>query len=236
MFAMPRPRHASQLLAYLSSGEFQPGDRLPPIPDMAELLGISSSKLREQLEVARVLGFVEVRPKTGIRAKEYHFSDTIRTSLAYAVALDPRNFVMFSKFRSTVEAGFWKEAVQHLQPEDVSQLKDIMAKAWAKLHGNPVRIPHEEHRDLHLTMYKRLGNTFVLGVLEGYWEVYEAIGLNVYTDLHYLESIWSYHQTIVDAIVNKDYNAGEQALVEHMQMLEHRPDLGRILPEPEPSE
>jgi len=236
MFAMPKPRHASQLLAYLSSGGFQTGDRLPPIPELAELLGISSSKLREQLEVARVLGFVEVRPKTGIRTKRYEFAETIRTSLAFAVTLDPRYFVMYSKFRSHVEESFWKEAVQRLEQEDIDELKTILARAWAKLHANPVRIPHEEHRQLHLAMYKRINNTFVSGVLEAYWEGYEAIGLNVFNDMEYLESIWTYHQTIVDSIEAKAYDAGQQALVEHMQMLEHRPDLGQKIPDPQPSE
>jgi len=230
MFTKPQPRHASQLLAYLSSGQFRSGDRLPPIPELAEILGISTSKLREQLEVARVMGFVEVRPKTGIRTLEYRFTDSVRTSLAFAVSLDPAHFVEFSKFRFTVEAGFWREAVEKLLPEDVYMLQAIMEAAWAKLRGNPIRIPKEEHRKLHMTMFKRERNPFVVGVLDAYWDAYEAIGLNVYTDLAYLEETWTYHQKIVDAIQEQDLAAGHLALVEHMQMLEHRPELGRIIP------
>lgn len=230
MFTKPQPRHASQLLAYLSSGEFQAGDRLPPIPELAQILGISTSKLREQLEVARVLGFVEVRPKTGIRTREYRFNDSVRTSLAFAVTLDPAHFVEYSKFRFTVEAGFWHEAVAKLQPEDVDMLQAIMDSAWAKLRGNPIRIPKEEHRQLHMTMFKHENNPFVIGVLDAYWDAYEAIGLNVFTDLAYLEETWTYHQKIVDAIREENYAAGHEALVEHMQMLEHRPELGRIIP------
>ncbi|MBN2556017.1 MAG: FadR family transcriptional regulator [Anaerolineales bacterium] len=236
MFTIPQPRHASQLLLFLSSGRFQAGDRLPPIPDLANILGISTSKLREQLEVARVMGFVEVRPKTGIRTREYRFTDSVRTSLAFAVSLDPGHFVKYSKFRFTVEAGFWQDAVEQLAEEDIVKLKDIMQRAWAKLHGNPIRIPHEEHRELHLTMFSKLKNPFVLGVLEAYWDAYEAIGLNVFTDLSYLEATWTYHQQIIDAISSRDYPIGHHALVEHMQMLEHRPELGRIYPATQTSE
>ena len=57
----------SEFLRYLVENGAEAGGRLPPIPTLAQELGISSGKLREQLEVARELGFVEVRPKTGIR-------------------------------------------------------------------------------------------------------------------------------------------------------------------------
>ena len=64
----------SDLLRYILSKGCQPGDRLPSLEDLSTELKISTGKLREQLEVARALGLVEVRPRTGIRIAEYDFS------------------------------------------------------------------------------------------------------------------------------------------------------------------
>jgi hypothetical protein len=50
-----------------------------------------------------------------------------------------------------------------------------MGRAWEKLHSPQVKIPHEEHRQLHMVIYQRLDNPFVLGMLEAYWEAYEAL-------------------------------------------------------------
>jgi DNA-binding GntR family transcriptional regulator len=66
-------------------------------------------------------------------------------------------------------------------------------------------------------------------MLEAYWDAYETVGLNVYSDYKYLERVWSYHQQMVEAILDEDYDAGYRALVEHIGMLHFRPELGAPL-------
>jgi DNA-binding FadR family transcriptional regulator len=213
----------SELLQYLARLGAAPGSRLPPIHELAQELGVSTGKLREQLEVARELGLVEVRPKTGIRFAGYDFFKSIRTGLRFALALDPAHFDRIGLLRNHIEASFWFEAAERLRPEDKQLLQDLMARAWEKLQGDPVQIPHVEHKALHLTIYSRLENTFVLGLLEAYWEAYETVGLNLYADYDYLREVWTYHGRMVEAILSGDLQAGYQALVEHTDLLQRRP-------------
>ena len=93
------------LLNYLIDRRFETGARLPTINELQapEHLGISISKVREQLEVARVLGLVEVRSKTGMRLKDYSFTPAVRISLFYALARDPYMFEAFTALRNHVE-------------------------------------------------------------------------------------------------------------------------------------
>ena len=79
-----------------------------------------------------------------------------------------------------------------------------------------------EHRLLHLTIYNKLDNPFVSGLLEAYWEAYEAVGLNLYAGYTYLEEVWTYHQQMVDGIFSGDLEAGYQALIEHTDLIRHR--------------
>jgi DNA-binding FadR family transcriptional regulator len=220
----------SEFLTYLANEAFEPGTRLPAIQDLSKELKISTGKLREQLEVARQLGLVEIRPKTGIRTLEYSFLLTLQTSLQYALALDHGHFYLFGVLRNHVEASFWLEAVRLLQPEDKEYLQSLLDSAWEKLQGNPIQIPHFEHRELHMTIYSRLENLFVVGLLEAYWEAYESVGLNVYADYSYLHSVWTYHANMVQAIINNQEEQGYRALVEHTGLLHNRPELGRFQP------
>lgn len=220
----------SEFLEYLVDLGCEPGQRVPPIKSLAQELGISTSKLREQLEVARALGLVEVRPKTGIRTLGYDFLPGLRASLSFALALDPAYFEQFGLLRNHIEVSFWAEAVQALRPEDKQRLQDLLGRAWDQLRGNPVQIPHPEHRELHLTIYSRLKNPFVQGILEAYWDAYESIGLNVYTDYNYLEKVWLYHQDMVEAILTEEYERGYKALVEHIGILQDRPEMDRFSP------
>ncbi len=213
----------SEFMRYLASLDAEPGTRLPPINELADLLGISSGKLREQLEVARELGLVEVRPKTGIRVREFSFGPTVQVGLGYALALDPAYFRPFSSLRNSIESGFWHQAVEALTPGDRDYLSELMKRAWTKLGGDPIQIPHPEHRELHMTIFSRLNNPFVLGILEAYWEAYEAVGLNRYEDYTYLTQVWTYHGQMVDAILAGDLDAGHKALVDHTALLRARP-------------
>lgn len=222
----------SDLLEYLAQRGCKQGERLPAIPDLATELGISTGKLREQLEVARTMGLVEVRPKTGMRTQGYHFGPALQANLMFALALDAELFEPYGVLRNHVEASFWHEAVAALKPEDIERLQELVGRAWQKLRGRPVQIPHDEHRELHLTIFSRLDNPFVYGLLEAYWAAYEAVGLDLYTDYSYLEQVWNYHERMVEAIVAGDAGAGYRALVEHTELIHDRSEPSRAAPEP----
>lgn len=212
----------SEFLRYLASHEEAEGN-LPSLSELSRELGISVAGLREQLEVARALGMVEVRPRTGTRRLPYSFTPAVKQSLAYALALDESHFEKYSELRNHIEAAYWDEAVKLLTDEDKLELQNIIARALDKLNGHPIQVPHEDHRKLHLLIYKRLNNPFVTGLLEAYWDAYEAVGLNLYAgSMDYLQEVWGYHKTMVQSICNGNYSAGRKALVTHIDLLAHR--------------
>jgi DNA-binding FadR family transcriptional regulator len=212
----------SEFLRYLASHE-EVENGLPSLKKLSLELGVSLASLREQLEVARALGLVEVRPRLGTKRRTYSFTPAIRQSLGYALALDNEHFRKYSDLRNHVESAFWHEAVCKLTDQDKRELQSLAARAWDKLHGTPIQVPHEEHRALHLKIYARLENPFVTGILEAYWDAYEAVGLNVFAGgYEYLQEVWQYHQKMVDAICSGDFEAGYEALIKHTDLLYHR--------------
>lgn len=213
----------SNFIKYLAIHDAGNSPSLPPLSDLSKTLNISIALLREQLEVAKALGLVDVRPRKGIRKLPYKFSSTIRLSLAYALTTRISRFEEFADLRNHIEEAYWYEAVEKLTTEDLNSLNSLIKQAWIKLNGNPIQIPHEEHRKLHLSIYHRLDNEFVYGLLETYWDAYETTGLNVYTGLSYLQEVWQYHQQMVEAICIKDYKLGFRKLREHTELIYHRP-------------
>jgi DNA-binding FadR family transcriptional regulator len=174
------------------------------------------------MEVGRALGLVEAKPRTGLRRLPYSFTPAVDQSLSYAITIDQEYFLKFADLRRNLEAAYWYQAVNLLTEEDKSVLSGLVAQAWEKLRGTPIQIPQYEHRQLHITIYKRLDNPFVSGILEAYWDAYEAVGLNLYAGYQYLEEVWTYHQQMVDGICSGDLEAGYQALIEHTDLIRHR--------------
>jgi DNA-binding FadR family transcriptional regulator len=217
----------NDFLRYLADHAGEPGSKLPSMTELSETLGISISKLREQMEVARALGLVEIRPRTGIQTRPYSLFPGLRTSIRYALSTGEASFQEIKDLREHLEMSFWDKAVQALTEEDKEKLSQLIRKAWTMLHGNPIQIPHAEHRQLHLTIFSRLENKFVQGILETYWDAYETIGLNMYTDYSYLEDVWKYHEQMVEAIHVGDHKRGFEALVDHFAILATRPSGSR---------
>ncbi|MBK7451658.1 MAG: FadR family transcriptional regulator [Anaerolineales bacterium] len=149
----------SEFLRYLASHP-EADDKLPSLNELSRELNISLASLREQLEVARALGFVEVRQKTGTRRLTYSFTPAIRQSLGYALALNDEHFRKFAEMRNHLEAAYWYEAVKLLTVEDMAELNTLIARAWEKLGGTPVQVPHEEHRKLSSHDLQNLDNPF----------------------------------------------------------------------------
>jgi DNA-binding FadR family transcriptional regulator len=213
-------RLESDFLRYLLGRAGEPGSRLPSLNEISVETGISVGKLREQFEVARALGLVEASPRRGIRTLRYDFLPAVRLSLMVALALDRGAFRAYSALRTHLETAFWEEAVALLNCDDKDRLCELVRQAQAKLNLERIQIPYPEHRAFHLTIFSRINNPFVLGLLEAYWDAYEAVELNTYADYGYLQDVWDYHARIAEAVRAGDVALGRQLLIEHMRLLD----------------
>ncbi|PJF38612.1 MAG: hypothetical protein CUN55_16790, partial [Phototrophicales bacterium] len=204
----------SELLDYLIQHNGDLEGRIPSLGELSNELHVSVSKLREQLEVARQLGLVSVRPRTGIHRQPYSFMPAVRLGLFYALATNIVLFDDYHHLRLQIEISYWHAAVSLLTPEDKQGLLSLIDRAWDKLRGTPIRIPHHEHREFHMAIFSRLENVFVRGLLEAYWEAYEAVELHTYADYGYLKEVWEYHELIARRIVDGDVEGSLQAYIE----------------------
>jgi len=196
--------------------------KLPPMDDLADDLGISRGKLREEMIAAQAYGIVEMRPGDGTYVRPFDFYTAVRTLTLYSIELDRKYFDRFYELRIHLEFAFWEKAARSLGEEDFGKLDRILDRADEKLKGTPVEIPHMEHRDFHEIIFGKLDNEFVEGILKAYWDAYEAVGLHRYFDYSYYQEMWSSHREMVDAIRKDDYERGRKVMRKHFNLLESR--------------
>jgi DNA-binding FadR family transcriptional regulator len=209
-------------LDYLIEFNKDKNREIPSIQEISEDLGISTATLREQMELAKNLGFITAQPRKGVELLPYKFTPAASKSLYYAVNLDYAYFFQYSEVRSHLEKAYFLESVEKLSKEDLKKIQKFVYSAFDKLNGDPVRIPHEEHRSYHLAFYSRQQNIFLTGILEAYWDVYEYMGLNLYTDLEYLKNVWAYHEKIIDLCIEEKIKEAYELLGKHMEFIYER--------------
>ncbi|MHC1741201.1 MAG: FadR/GntR family transcriptional regulator [Anaerolineaceae bacterium] len=218
-FSQPVFSSLSEFMQYIASLSDDGDGRVPPLSELSQILGISVATLREQLEVARMMGVVEVKPKAGIHKLAYSFKPAVITSLTYALASESTSFEQYANLRKHLEATYFLEAAQSLLPEDKRELESVVLRAEEKLKRRPINIPTGEHREFHLLIYRRLNNPYVIGLLEAYWDLYKAAGFEIYPDLEYVNRIWVYHRKTIEFIKDRHYDLAQQALLEHMELI-----------------
>jgi DNA-binding FadR family transcriptional regulator len=208
----------NDLLTFLAKSAVE-HTAIPSIPQLSKELGISTASIREQLEVARRLGVVEVRPKVGIQPRPFSLTEPLNTALTYGIAVDETLFDQFSDLRKHLESSYWFESVSQLNRTDVDQLQSLVDQAVSCIQNQPIQTPENEHREFHMTVYKRLDNPAVISLLNVYWDVYHESGMTLLMNRDYLVSVWNYHQLMVDALRDREFEKGYQALLMHMDLV-----------------
>lgn len=87
--------YLSPFMQYLARDESAHANNIPSLKILSQDLGLSISTIREQMEVARVLGLVEVRPRVGIRRQEYSFLPAILKALGMPSSLTDHILIHF---------------------------------------------------------------------------------------------------------------------------------------------
>jgi len=214
----------SDFLHYLVQHHINPGDRLPSLNEIGDDMGVSVGKLREEVAVARQLGVVSVRPRLGIQREPFDFARVVLPAILFSLATGETSFAQLSRLRRMIESSFWDEAVVCLTAGDRLVLRQLVESAWAKLRGEPIHIPNAEHRQLHLTIFGRLANPLVHGLLVAYWDAYDASELTRFVRYEYWVEVWTYHERIVDALCVDDFERGRRLLNEHFALLQTEPE------------
>ena len=106
----------SEFFKYLAWNKQMGLEKLPSLVQISKELEISVAGVREQLEVARTLNLVDVKPRTGIKVNSFQFSKTLIPILLYAIEINPEMFLDFSDLRRHIESSYWYEAVSLTNP------------------------------------------------------------------------------------------------------------------------
>jgi DNA-binding FadR family transcriptional regulator len=196
--------------------------KLPSLGDLAKEMGVSRGKLREELITAQAYGVVEMRPGDGTYVHPFDFYTAVRPAVVYSIKCDRQSFDHIRKLRAYLEVAFWDEATEALDASDHARLARIVARAERKLQSRPIEIPHDEHRELHLSIFAKLENPFVQGLLKAYWDAYEAVELHRYFELRYYQEMWTSHRLMVEALQSNQPQRGKVVLTQHFTILENR--------------
>src|SRR5262245_39130003 len=123
-----------QLRALILTGQYRPGEKLPPERELAKTLGVNRASLREALKKLEHMGLVRIRQGDGTRVE--NFMETAGLELvAHLVPLARNAYPDIIRdaleFRRMVAREVTRMAAGRVEPEDLERLEEIARRAAA---------------------------------------------------------------------------------------------------------
>ena len=205
---------AGQISSLIDRGEFPVGSRLPPERELAKLLGVSRTSVREAILALEIEGRVEVRVGTGI------FVTVVAEPQPQEGGPGP--FELLSA-RALIEGETAAQAARSIDADTLERLRDTIATMRAN-DGNFAERDAAD-RAFHVVIAQASGNSalaLVVGMLwdqrgSGLWPQIEAY---FHTSALRATTL-DHHQAIVDALAARDPKAARAAMCRHLHHVAH---------------
>lgn len=201
---------AEQIGGLIGNGEFARGSRLPAERELATLLGVSRTSVREALISLEIGGLVEVRVGSGV------FVTADSASLASAGDKGPGPFELLSA-RTLIEGEVAALAAVNAKGDDLEALRQTVVRMTT--HVDDFVIREEADRDFHLGVAKATGNGSLELVVEGLWnqraELWGRMQQHFHTEALARRTIHD-HAAILAALEARNPDAARRAMHRHL--------------------
>ncbi|MGA9964470.1 MAG: FadR/GntR family transcriptional regulator [Terriglobales bacterium] len=153
----------AQQIERLILKKLRPGDKLPSERELAEMLKVSRSSIRDAIRGLELRGLVEPRQGAGTIVRE---SAVELLANPFAGALKRRKEMVSEllDFRKMLEPPLAARAATHASADEISELEEILQRQEAKQsQGEPAVA---EDAEFHYSVALASGNSVVLKVLD----------------------------------------------------------------------
>lgn len=158
---------AEQIEAFILSKRLEPGTRLPPERELAEMLGVSRPSVREALIALETAGHIEVRTGDGTFVRGQNGVRPI-FSLAESKDYGPGPVEQFEA-RAAIEPACAELAAQYGSLEQIDALEASLGRMRELVMAG--ENPAEEHRLFHTLLAEMSGNTILATAVGELWRL-----------------------------------------------------------------
>jgi len=203
---------------------YLPGDRLPPEREIAEMLNVTRTVVREALIMLEIRGLVDVRRGAGIYVLETANTQAIE-ALATQQFNDAGPFEMLQA-RQLLESNIAEFAALQATREDIVKMRQALQLEERELVSDP---DGTESGDMqfHLALAEATHNSMLVELFRQSWQWRENNAM--WSQLHrhtndtdYRKEWLEDHKQILAALIKKDSRAAKLAMWQHLENVKQR--------------
>lgn len=186
------------LIDFLVKHNYQPGDIIPKEMELAAAMGVSRTVIRESLARLKTLGILESVKHKGTLIKSPNLSELLSKSLIPHI-LDDATLKDIFELRLVIEIGMSDLIFQHVTPEDINELENIINNEPGK--SDDVLFDKEHEIKFHGKLYEITKNNTLKNFQRMLLPVFNYI----------------YDSGIIDKPIQKKQHVSHRGLVEQLK-------------------
>jgi GntR family transcriptional regulator, transcriptional repressor for pyruvate dehydrogenase complex len=210
---------AKQIIKLISTGELQPGQRLPSERDLCEQFGASRTSLREALRCLSIVGVLNARvgDGTSVAADGETF---LRRIVEWRLITERHDVENLMEVRVALEGVSAANAALRAGEEDIKKFRDLLAKM--KLAAKDARKFAVLDVEFHLALAKASGNALVFDLVSMIRNHLVRVLPKVLQLPKAMPLSTQEHIAIVDAIARHDASLARAAMHAHLEAVLRR--------------
>jgi GntR family transcriptional repressor for pyruvate dehydrogenase complex len=205
---------AQRIRRSIQSGEYQKGDRLPAIMEMARNFGVGHPTVREALKKLETMGLVDIRHGSGVYVTR---SDDVLVlaSQDYMGEVDKKLLLDLVDARIPIEVRSIALAATSATEENFSTMRALLEKAAE--HFDDDEVLSATNMAFHQEIAQASGNVVLaqlLDVLRNLFQREQRLILNIYSSP---QRDQDEHLGILDALEQRDERLSVERMQEHLE-------------------
>jgi GntR family transcriptional repressor for pyruvate dehydrogenase complex len=202
-----------QIKALIFKGDLKPGDKLPPERELADYFDVGRSSLREALIQLSAVGLVEARKTDGYFVRSV--AEEMIGPLKAFIEDEMRNLVDFMEVRKMLDIYCAKEAIRKGTEGDYRKIRETLEQG--------------QDAGFHIAIAEAAHNVILYHVISYMHNLLSGISMIKKRRKHNTEKYGRHHRKIYEAITNRDPDAAEEAIKEHIDGFINDANSGSIL-------
>lgn len=215
-------RIVAQIRSLIAEGKLKPGDRLPPERELAQLMNVSRTSVREAIQTLATMGMVTIKKGQGIFISQNDVS-SLMSALGQFLVVKKDEVKELLEVRKFLETQAITLAVERATDEELRTLREMVEEALARVYGNGEIDPsyaREHDTRFHGVIFNATRNHIFIAIVSSLYYVYDRMrSRTTAIPGRAVQSIRD-HQRIVEAISRKDKEAAVKAMLEHIESVD----------------
>lgn len=191
------------------------GDSLPTERELCLEFGASRNTVREAMRILKAYGVVDVRPKIGATIIDKRVDSALKMFSFNMLDVSRETFLDIQGFRSLIEVSAVEELFDHLQDNDIAEIRRINGALQ-----NDLSLDSASETDFrfHVRLVSILANKAVLDVYKIMKPIIIRIMKSGKTRQSYRDATFWEHEAIIDALEMRDRVVYQYLMKTHLRM------------------